>query len=567
MFKSIRQLWNRQSAQSQAGQPSFFSKNWTRFKAAVRRAPWRRWLRFAWVAPGLERITTIILRLGTLLLVGFFLIFFLRLFRDQGYVIQSVSVPKQLMEQGYTGQVVALRIQDQLLALKEQAGSIKEDSLELKGDQQDIDLSVLGVGLSLKSLAFQLREVLGRENKTVRSEITRIDDQYEAQLRMTGYDKINAKVKVKNGQEAEALEELFKRVAEGILYQTDPYRLALVQRKEKRYDEAVATIRHYLQAREDEAHWAYLCWGSMLSELNDTEGAIEKFERAIEIKPDFSLPYVHLAWAYEEVGQTDAAIATFKKVIALEPENVWRRNNLAWLYFDNDMPEQADSVYQDIFETMNLEGFTKADVASSWAEMKLQDDNIAEAKRIIDEYVDEYSENVFSYLIRGVATFAEQDTSAALELLENAFELDPGHPGSIGANMGFNLMVKRYDRVVHFFEDADWSEISEGNRMNNYNQAAMAYNFLEQHDSAQAVIQRAIAIDPDQAFPYTTLAETYFFKGARDTCFHYLELALEMGFDPDDFNLDTPPYPQLAQTLEFQRLMDKYQADRGQLKN
>ena len=97
--------------------------------------------------------------------------------------------------------------------------------------------------------------------------------------------------------------------------------------------------------------------------------------------------------------------------------------------------------------------------------------------------------------------------------------------------------------------------------------SAMAYNFLEQHDSAQAVIQRAIAIDPDQAFPYTTLAETYFFKGARDTCFYYLELALEMGFDPDDFNLDTPPYPQLAQTLEFQRLMDKYQTDREQLKN
>lgn len=54
--------------------------------------------------------------------------------------------------------------------------------------------------------------------------------------------------------------------------------------------------------------------------------------------------------------------------------------------------------------------------------------------------------------------------------------------------MGFNFMVKCYDRVVYFFEDVDWLEISEGNRMNNYNQVVMVYNFFEQYDLVQVVI-------------------------------------------------------------------------------
>lgn len=145
----------------------------------------------------------------------------------------------------------------------------------------------------------------------------------------------------------------------------------------------------------------------MFSELNDIEGVIEKFECVIEIKFDFLLFYVYLVWVYEEVGQIDVVIVIFKKVIVLELENVWWCNNLVWLYFDNDMFEQVDSVYQDIFEIMNLEGFIKVDVVSSWVEMKLQDDNIVEVKCIIDEYVDEYSENVFFYLICGVVIFVE----------------------------------------------------------------------------------------------------------------------------------------------------------------
>lgn len=562
MLKSFRRLWKSSNESGEALSPKLPAL-WQKTK----NLPWGQWLRFRWVAPGLERLTTIVLKLGTLLLVCFFLIFFLRLFRDQGYVIQSVSVPKQLMEQGYTGEVVALRIQDELAALKELAVTVRVDSLQLKGDQQDIDLSVLGVGLSLRTLAFQLREALGRENKTVRGEITRIGNRLEAQVRMTGYDKIDAQVDVQGGREAAALQQLFRQIAEGILYETDPYRLALVQRTEGRYDEAIATIRYYLRTREHEAHWAYLCWGSLLRTQGDEQGAIDKFERAIALKPDFPLPYVNLAWAYNSTDRPLDAIAAMKKVVELEPENVWRRNNLAWLYFQNDFQREADSVYEHSLSTMDLDPVTKADFAASWAEMKFQEDGIVEAKRIIDKYVEVSSENVFSYIIKGVAALAEKDTVQAMEHLRSAFEIDPGHQGAIGSNMGFNMMLERYDQVVHFYRQADWSRIGEGNRINNWNKAAMAYNHLAQHDSALVTVNKAIALNPNVAYPYTTLAETYFYTGQRDSCFHYFELALDMGFNPENFELDLDPYTYLVEVPEFQALLRRYTNESLVLKN
>lgn len=562
MLKSFRQWWN-STKQEGEGTSTRWSSTWQ----SIQRLPWRQWLRFRWVAPSLERLTTIVLKLGTLMLVCFFLIFFLRLFRDQGYVIQSVSVPKQLMEQGYTGEVVALRIQDELAALKELAVTVRVDSLQLKGDQQDIDLSVLGVGLSLRSLAFQLREALGRENKTVRGEITRIGDRFEAQVRMTGYNRISALATVEDGREAEALQQLFRQIAEGVLYETDPYRLALVQREEERYDEAVATIRHYLQTREDEAHWAYLCWGSLLRDKGDDEGAVEKFKRSIALEPDFSLPYVNIAWTYNSLDRPLEAIDAMKKVIELEPENVWRRSNLAWIYYNNELPEKADSVYEHALNTMELDPIVKADVAANWAEMKFQDDNIPAAKEIIDQYVEITSENVFSYLIRGVAAFAESDTMQALEHLRSAFDIDPGHQGAVGANMGFNLMLKDYEAVVHFYRQANWSDIGDGNRINSWNQAAMAYNSLGRHDSAFVTVHRAIDVNPKMAYPYTTLAETFYYTGQRDSCLHYFEYAFNLGYEIEDFDFENDPYTYLVEWPEFQDLLRKYSDESVALKN
>ncbi|MCB0547052.1 MAG: hypothetical protein KDD19_05645, partial [Phaeodactylibacter sp.] len=69
-------------------------------------------------ANGLDRLATIALKLGTLFLIIVAIVLASRIFQDQGYVLESFSVPLHLEESGYKGEVVARQVQDEVLRLK-----------------------------------------------------------------------------------------------------------------------------------------------------------------------------------------------------------------------------------------------------------------------------------------------------------------------------------------------------------------------------------------------------------------------------------------------------------------
>lgn len=564
MLKKILAWWTEVNFNETIEKSKKFSrKSWQ----SMKKLRWRYLLSFAWFPKLLEGLVSIVLKLGTLLLVILFLVFFLRLFKDQGYYIQAFSVPKQLDEQGYNGQVMAIRVQEKLEALKIQAGSVKKDSLQLKSNQQDIDLSVLGVGLSLRTLAFQIREALGRENKTLHGEITKVDNRYEAQIRMTGFSKITSVRYAEPAKEVEALDLLFKDLAEGILYHTDPYRLALVLRQEGRYDEAIKAIRHLLQTNPAEAHWAYLGWGAMLRELDDLDGAIEKYKKAIELKSDFSLPYINMAYAYQEQDNVESAIAAFRRAIELDAENAGLKNSLAWMLHNNGYTAQVDSLYTALMQKEHAHPEAQSSAAINWAEMKFQRGEFQAARKILDDYYKIAGENVFSYLIKGVTAFVDQDTTKALDHFMDAFEIDPGNQSAISANIDFASMLNKDDHVINVYRKAKWENLNPHQRISGLNRVAMLFNAHEQHDSAMVLIKKVIELDTMISYPYTTLAETYFFQGQRDSCYFYLEKGLALGFDPVNIDYTMPPYDYLKDQLKFQHLLAKYQIKAEQLSN
>ena len=354
-----------------------------------------------------EHFVGFILRLGTLALIVFFILFIIRLFDDHGYVLDKFSVPKALDESGYNGQVVALRIHDEVVLLKEFAGSIKDDSLELQGIQEDLSLDVLGVGLSLRSLTYQLRAILGKENKTIRGDVTRVGDRYEMKLRMSGYEPASLQVFVEDGEEAEALDRLFRRAGEQIIRNTDPYRLALICTKEERYEEAVEVIREMIRERPAEAHWAYLAWGKVLEDLGEEEKAVERFRKCAELKPDFSLGWLRLSFALDRIEQSEESITAMRKVVELEPDNCWRINSLAWLLFRNDYFEEIDSLYAVALSVAETEE-DRVGICLNWVESKFNREDMQGALTLIEEYEDEIGESVLGLLDESLCLGSER---------------------------------------------------------------------------------------------------------------------------------------------------------------
>ena len=70
--------------------------------------------------------------------------------------------------------------------------------------------------------------------------------------------------------------------------------------------------------------------------------AIEVFQRAIEVDPDFAIAWNGLSLAYRQKGQLDAAIEAGKRLIELEPDDPLSHTNLSILYQRCGMIPEAE---------------------------------------------------------------------------------------------------------------------------------------------------------------------------------------------------------------------------------
>ena len=146
----------------------------------------------------------------------------------------------------------------------------------------------------------------------------------------------------------------------------------------------------------------------------------------------------------------------------------------------------------------------------------------------------------------------------AVAFVEQAFELDPSNPGAVNSAINGSFNLGKYEAAISFYHRSDLRRFEKSSRQNIHNRAAMAFNMLEQHDSAFATVQKAIAVEPIMGYPYSTLAETFAFTGQFDSCWHYLEKAFKLGFEVENIDPDDPPYSRLVSMQEYQALIAEY---------
>lgn len=523
---------------------------------SVRNWDWKRAVQLERWATALDRLATIALKLGTLFLITVALVLVSRIFQGQGYVIEAFSVPAHLEESGYKGEVVARKVQDEVQALKELASSIKEDSLQLAGNQQpDLNVAVMGIGVSLRSVTYHLREMFGRANHLIQGEVTKLDEEYTLTLRMTGYPPHTASVMVENGREKAALDSLLRRGAELIVTNTDPYRLAVVKYRQKKYEEALELVRIMLRNRPQETHWAYIAWGSILEEQGKYELALEKFEQAGRASPDFPLALVRQAGALNRLGRQEEGLEAMRRAVTLNPDNLDRWRGFAWALHSAGRYEQADSA----FEQMAIRAPDDPDVWSTWADSKVSRGAMDEALEIVDRAEKMAGENPKGYMTRALAALARADTLQALRHANAAFEMDPSTPWIGAAIMRGNYYTGNYEEVIRTFQKAKPYLAGSENYQNALNLTAMAHNMLGEHTLAMDKARAAVALDTLQGLPYTTLAETFAFTGQVDSFYYYLEVAFRKGYKPHSIDASRPPYKALAPTARYRALAEKFE--------
>ncbi|MBL7826237.1 MAG: tetratricopeptide repeat protein [Saprospiraceae bacterium] len=507
----------------------------------------------------LAAVMGVLLRSAGILLLIFAALIIWRMLKNQGYVLEAFSVPKALDEAGFSGRVAAIRLQDAIQQLKTEAASVKKDELNVgnNDDNAAMNVQVMGVEISLNSIAYQLRHLLGRKQKRIVGEFVSSGNQLSLLLRMTDYPNVRFETPFETGKEEQASQYLLALAAEKIIERNDPYRLAVYYYRRKKYGESIDLARIILRERPQERTWAYHIWANILSEQGRFEEALEKYQQVLQIDSNFSISQSQMAHTLLLMKRTEEALPLLEKAMSLNADNPDGWLTLGWHYATLGEMEKSDQAFSKAIPVAARWG--KESVAwQSWISSKMEHNDLVAAQKLAEKALATVTETSDGYVTRSIVYLLQKDTLKAFENVQKALDLDPSNPMAANLYGRALFMNKRYDQLTHFVRDFRWPAYMLQVKTQLTNLSAMAHNYAGRHDSALAVVQRGIAMDTTFGLPYTTLAETYAFQGKTNLFYTALEKAFKLGVSPDQINWQAKPYADFRDSRRLLRLKEQF---------
>ncbi|HEX3809370.1 MAG TPA: hypothetical protein VHW02_06680 [Rhizomicrobium sp.] len=266
-----------------------------------------RWQRFS------DRVWGILLILALIVgtaIVGLLASAVWQAWGDEGVVIEAFSVPPDLAQKGFTGQVVAAKFLDRLTALQYATDSARPPGTFTNNWGSDIKVEIPETGISLADLNHYLRETLGHITH-ITGEVVRTSSGIAVTVRAG--DEPGTTV---DGSEAD-LDKLMQQAAEHIYERTQPYRfgvylfsgLATNQVAERR---ALKVFRKLIHSPDKGDHaWAYIGLGDVEETDGDFTDALANFRQGTAL--DSALDGTISIAALEQIsGHDEAALSDYE---------------------------------------------------------------------------------------------------------------------------------------------------------------------------------------------------------------------------------------------------------------
>ncbi|MDX2071327.1 MAG: tetratricopeptide repeat protein [Haliscomenobacter sp.] len=479
------------------------------------------------------------------------------------YSIQTFHVPKHLEESGFNGLVLAQEIMDEVAAIKSDAGSIKNDSVKFDAAlKPEMDLSVMGVGFSTQTILYYAKQLLGKKDRTVSGELTTLGQNMTLTLRFSDANKIE----VHNFEDSLAIDKrvdkLLKEAAEKVLRWSDPYILAVYYYHQGRFEDAMECARGILKERPKEACWAYLAWGSILVRQQNLVGGIEKFEKALELKPDLEPALINLAWMYFQQAKYQQALINFEKLLAVSEKNTTRSSALSGIAQSNlrlKRYDKAERAYQQGLKEFPQDIY----LYGNYADFKVQiRRDTAGALALYRQGRAQAPETAVGFLFQSASLYYENRVDSAIKMIYKALEYDPNNIDALNQVVQVEFRKRDYPQCLKIARkicnlvagNAQGSQESKFRLQNMYNYMAMAHYSQNQYDSAVYYAKYSIAVDTNIAYPYTSLAESYAFLGQKEKFYQNVRKAIEKGFEYTPDMVDQEPYTRFKNDARFQKI-------------
>ena len=296
----------------------------------------------------------------------------------QTVVIDKITLPPAVASaaNGYTPEVVVKHLADEMHEIEHEAQSRAEARrLQLSGQKSTV--AVLADFMKVTPLMRVAQETAGLIPFRFSGDIITSGKDLQMVLRGHGSHQKARHIIVK--APPDQLDTLIKLTAYEAMRMIDPYIVAAYQfRKDfktRDYTQTLEIIQAELNDPDKKISpnrkWLYNLWGMVLYQQADRIGAIEKFQAALAIDPNFASPMLNWGVVLTRQGHNQEAIERFRSVVNNRRGDA-SPATLAATYSEWGFSQALLGQYEPAFANFRKAAATDpgfADVYSSWAEV------------------------------------------------------------------------------------------------------------------------------------------------------------------------------------------------------
>lgn len=286
-----------------------------------------------------------LLNLGVLLLALFIIFFVWSEVNDTQFILQPFQVPAKFSNNGYSGTEVSNILIDKTLEIEQTAQAARNlKEFNFSDIQQEFEVEVLGVGISLGAVRKAIKNLFGLQQKRISGSIKTNDDLVILSLRITNFPVQTYRAKVDSVTTYfDALDNVIQQAAEKIVEVQDPLLLAYFKGRKGNYNECTELLMYVIKTLPKDRSFAYNVWGIVLRRQGKIQEALEKYQLSIKENKSYHSPYTNIGNIYrdsaDELNSQELrnplfkkAIEMYRKALAHSPNNANAYNNLGYTY-------------------------------------------------------------------------------------------------------------------------------------------------------------------------------------------------------------------------------------------